>query len=115
MPVYLTSAFVLWRGSALLTRPREMPMYHHFLNNMPDEIPIEALISDAQALYRFVLSCSSTLFFGCLTYFNRVKMLYDKFLHFIFVYCVINKFSHLKLHKKLLQNDATSDTTWVVI
>lgn len=42
-------------------------------------------------------------------------MLYDKFLHFIFVYCVINKFSHLKLHKKLLQNDATSDTTWVVI
>lgn len=42
-------------------------------------------------------------------------MLYDKFLYFIFVYCVINKFSHLKLHKKLLQNDATSDTTWVVI
>ncbi|VDD92849.1 unnamed protein product [Enterobius vermicularis] len=54
MPVYLTSAFVLWRGSALLTRPREMPMYHHFLNNMPDEIPIEALISDAQALYRMM-------------------------------------------------------------
>lgn len=37
-------------------------MYHHFLNNMPDEIPIEALISDAQALYRFVLSYSSIVF-----------------------------------------------------
>lgn len=54
MPVYLTSAFVLWRGSDLLTRPREMPTYHHFLNIMPDEVPIQALISDAQSLYRMM-------------------------------------------------------------
>uniref|UniRef100_A0A0N5AG51 Rab-GAP TBC domain-containing protein n=1 Tax=Syphacia muris TaxID=451379 RepID=A0A0N5AG51_9BILA len=54
MPVYLSSAFVLWRGSTLLTKPQEMPIYHHFLNILPDEVPIQALISDAQALYRMM-------------------------------------------------------------
>ena len=54
MPIYLSSAFVLWRGSSLLTRPQEMPIYHHFLNIMPDEVPIKGLIRDAQALYRMM-------------------------------------------------------------
>ncbi|MFH4975899.1 hypothetical protein AB6A40_002608 [Gnathostoma spinigerum] len=54
MPVYLTSAVVLWRSSSVLSVSQDMPTVHHLLNIVPDELPVYALIADAQDLFRLL-------------------------------------------------------------
>ncbi|VDK56735.1 unnamed protein product [Anisakis simplex] len=55
MPVYYTSAVVLWRSSAILnTASRDMPSLHHLLNIMPNDVPVQALADDAQDLFRML-------------------------------------------------------------
>lgn len=51
-PIFLTSAVVLWRSNAILSCPRDMASIHHLLNVMPKDIPVQALINDAQDLFR---------------------------------------------------------------
>uniref|UniRef100_A0A8R1YA04 Rab-GAP TBC domain-containing protein n=1 Tax=Onchocerca volvulus TaxID=6282 RepID=A0A8R1YA04_ONCVO len=51
-PIFLTSAVVLWRSSAVLNCSRDMASIHHLLNVMPNDIPVQALINDAQDLFR---------------------------------------------------------------
>uniref|UniRef100_A0A915PXT9 Rab-GAP TBC domain-containing protein n=1 Tax=Setaria digitata TaxID=48799 RepID=A0A915PXT9_9BILA len=51
-PIFLTSAVVLWRSSAILNCSRDMASIHHLLNVMPSDIPVQALINDAQDLFR---------------------------------------------------------------
>lgn len=54
MPIYFTSAVVLWRSSEVLSSPRDMPSLHHLLNIMPDDVPVQALVDDAQDLFRMI-------------------------------------------------------------
>ncbi|VDK88683.1 unnamed protein product [Litomosoides sigmodontis] len=51
-PIFLTSAVVLWRSNAVLNCSRDMASIHHLLNVMPNDIPVQALIHDAQDLFR---------------------------------------------------------------
>ncbi|KAM3718590.1 TBC1 domain family member [Dirofilaria immitis] len=51
-PIFLTSAVVLWRSNAILNCSRDMASIHHLLNVMPNDIPVQALINDAQDLFR---------------------------------------------------------------
>ncbi|KAL3995277.1 Rab-GTPase-TBC domain family protein [Acanthocheilonema viteae] len=50
-PIFLTSAVVLWRSSAILNCSRDMASIHHLLNVMPNDVPIQALIDDARDLF----------------------------------------------------------------
>ncbi|VDN52897.1 unnamed protein product [Dracunculus medinensis] len=54
MPIYFSSAVVLWRSSSILSSSYEMPILHHLLNIMPDEVPVRALAADAQDLFRML-------------------------------------------------------------
>lgn len=54
MPVYFTSAVVLWRSSAVLNSSNDMPTLHHLLNIMPDNVPVQALIADSQDLFKMM-------------------------------------------------------------
>ncbi|VDN03182.1 unnamed protein product [Thelazia callipaeda] len=51
-PIFLTSAVVLWRSNAVLSCSQDMASIHHLLNDMPKDIPLQALINDAQDLFR---------------------------------------------------------------
>uniref|UniRef100_A0A7I4KLU5 BMA-TBC-20; TBC1 domain family protein C20orf140 homolog, putative n=1 Tax=Brugia malayi TaxID=6279 RepID=A0A7I4KLU5_BRUMA len=51
-PIFLTSAVVLWRSNAVLNCSRDMASIHHLLNVIPNDIPVQALINDAQDLFR---------------------------------------------------------------
>uniref|UniRef100_F1L776 TBC1 domain family member 20 n=1 Tax=Ascaris suum TaxID=6253 RepID=F1L776_ASCSU len=54
MPIYFTTAVVLWRSSSILSTSRDMASLHHLLNVMPDDVPVQALVADAQDLYRML-------------------------------------------------------------
>ncbi|VDM27882.1 unnamed protein product [Toxocara canis] len=54
MPVYFTTAVVLWRSASILGASRDMPSLHHLLNVMPDDVPVQALVADAQDLFRML-------------------------------------------------------------
>lgn len=58
MPIFLTTAVVLWRSAAVLNCSRDMASLHHLLNVMPNDIPIQALIDDAQDLFRLLFTPS---------------------------------------------------------
>lgn len=51
MPVYLTASVVLYRGSEILATECDMAYVHGLLSKMPKNLPLEALISDAQDLF----------------------------------------------------------------
>lgn len=51
MPVYFASALVLYRGAEILTCDCDMAPIHMLLSKLPDNLPLEALISDAQDLF----------------------------------------------------------------
>ncbi|VDO76906.1 unnamed protein product [Heligmosomoides polygyrus] len=46
-PIYVCAAIVLKRKAAILTCDREMPMIHQLLTNMPNEIHLDAILSDS--------------------------------------------------------------------
>ncbi|KAK6032669.1 hypothetical protein OSTOST_01146 [Ostertagia ostertagi] len=46
-PIYVCAAVVLKRKSAILTSEREMPIIHQLLMNMPNEIHLDAILSDS--------------------------------------------------------------------
>lgn len=51
MPVYLTASVVLYRGNEIMSTECDMPYVHGLLSKMPKNLPLEALISDAQDLF----------------------------------------------------------------
>ncbi|KAK5965409.1 Rab-GAP TBC domain-containing protein [Trichostrongylus colubriformis] len=46
-PIYVSAAVVLKRKSAILTSEREMPIIHQLLMNMPNELHLDAILSDS--------------------------------------------------------------------
>lgn len=67
-PIFLTSAVVLWRSNAVLNCSRDMASIHHLLNVMPNDIPVQALINDAQDLFRLFLHFSYIYIYTYTTY-----------------------------------------------
>ncbi|CAI4232818.1 unnamed protein product [Auanema sp. JU1783] len=57
LPVYVCSTVVIFRKSAILSCEREMPFIHQLLSNMPHELPLDALLSDAKYLARLLKPC----------------------------------------------------------
>jgi len=51
MPVYLAAAIVLYRQEEVLALEPDMAIIHHFLSNVPDDLPFERLILDAINLF----------------------------------------------------------------
>uniref|UniRef100_A0A914UIN1 Rab-GAP TBC domain-containing protein n=1 Tax=Plectus sambesii TaxID=2011161 RepID=A0A914UIN1_9BILA len=52
MPVYLSAALVLYRSSEILDKCEcDMAQIHSLLSKLPRQMPLEALIADAQDLY----------------------------------------------------------------
>ncbi len=52
MPVYFAAALILFRGSDLRrVCDCDMPQIHSFLSKIPDDMPLAALISDAEDLF----------------------------------------------------------------
>ena len=52
MPVYVAAALILFHGSELRrVCDCDMPQIHSFLSKIPDDIPLDALILDAQDLF----------------------------------------------------------------
>nr|CDJ82243.1 TBC1 domain family member 20 [Haemonchus contortus] len=45
--IYVSAAIVLKRKSAILTSQREMPIIHQLLMNMPNELHLDAILSDS--------------------------------------------------------------------
>ncbi|VDL79732.1 unnamed protein product [Nippostrongylus brasiliensis] len=46
-PIYVCAAIVLKRKSAILTCDREMPIIHQLLSTMPNELHLDAILSDS--------------------------------------------------------------------
>ncbi|CAB3404034.1 unnamed protein product [Caenorhabditis bovis] len=57
LPVYVSSAIVLYRRASVLSCEREMPFIHRLLTEMPRELPIDALIKDAVYLSKLMPPC----------------------------------------------------------
>lgn len=51
MPIYLAAAVVLHREEEVLDLESDMAIIHHFLSNVPDDLPFESLISKAMWIF----------------------------------------------------------------
>lgn len=49
-PIYLSAAIVLYRADEVLMTPCDMPLIHHMLSNIPEDLPLEDLILDAEKM-----------------------------------------------------------------
>ncbi|CAI5441923.1 unnamed protein product [Caenorhabditis angaria] len=57
LPIYLSSAIVVYRRASILSCEREMPFIHRLLTEMPRELPIDAIIKDAVYLSKLIPPC----------------------------------------------------------
>lgn len=57
LPIYVSSAVVVYRRASILACEREMPFLHRLLTEMPQELPIDAIIKDAVYLSKLMPPC----------------------------------------------------------
>lgn len=57
LPIYISSAIVVYRRASILSCEREMPFLHRLLTEMPHELPIDAIIKDAVYLSKLMPPC----------------------------------------------------------
>ncbi|UMM16764.1 hypothetical protein L5515_013637 [Caenorhabditis briggsae] len=57
LPIYVSSAVVVYRRASILACEREMPFLHRLLTEMPTELPIDAIIKDAVYLSKLMPPC----------------------------------------------------------
>jgi bifunctional DNase/RNase len=51
MPIYVSAALVLHRRKEIMAAEPEMPVLHHLLNHIPENLDIEAVLRKARQLY----------------------------------------------------------------